>query len=400
MAQPFPVQRTCPFAPPPEYERMREQAPLVKGTFDGGDVWLVTRHAEAKQVLAGPGISTNPATPGHPSAPSEDERVTPEERAAREKFTVGHFIDLDPPEHGRFRRLLIPEFTVRRMKELRPGIQRLADELLDDMLAKGPEADLVEAYGLALPSLVICQLLGVPYADRELFQSRTRTMVSSIDDPQARMAAAMDIRDYLDTLITSMAEQPGDDLFGRLITGGALTHDELVGVAFLLLVAGHETTANMIPLSALTLLRHPEQLAALRADPSGWPAAVDELLRYLSIVDWVAFDRVSTEDQEIGGQQVRKGDGIYVLGASANRDERAFERPDEFDPGRGANHHVAFGYGVHQCLGQNLARAELEIALRTLFERVPGLRVTMSDEELPAKYDGAIFGLTAMPVTW
>ncbi len=400
MAQPFPVQRTCPFAPPPEYERMREQAPLVKGTLSGKDVWLVTRHAEAKQVLAGSGISTNPATPGHPSAPPDDEQVTPEERAAREKFTAGHFIDLDPPEHGRFRRLLIPEFTVRRMKELRPGIQRLADELLDDMLAKGPEADLVEAYGLALPSLVICQLLGVPYADHELFQSRTRTMISSMDDPQVRMAAAMEIHDYLDALITSMAERPGDDLFGRLIAGGALSHDELVGVAFLLLVAGHETTANMIPLSALTLLRHPEQLAALRADPSGWPAAVDELLRYLSIVDWVAFDRVSTEDQEIGGQQVRKGDGIYVLGASANHDERAFERPDAFDPGRGANHHVAFGYGVHQCLGQNLARAELEIALRTLFERVPGLRVTMSDEELPAKYDGAIFGLTAMPVTW
>ncbi|MFD0472232.1 cytochrome P450 [Nonomuraea thailandensis] len=169
---------------------------------------------------------------------------------------------------------------------------------------------------------------------------------------------------------------------------------------FLLLVAGHETTANMIPLATLTLLRHPDQLAALRENPGRWPMAVDELLRYHSIVDWVAFDRVAAEDQEIGGRLVRKGEGIFVLGASANRDARAFERPDEFDVERGARHHVAFGYGVHQCLGQNLARAELEIALRTLFERLPGLRVTVADEELPAKYDGPIFGLTSMPVAW
>jgi cytochrome P450 monooxygenase len=147
-------------------------------------------------------------------------------------------------------------------------------------------------------------------------------------------------------------------------------------------------------------MRHPDQLAALRENPDGWPMAVDELLRYHSVVDWVAFDRVATEDQEIGGQLVRKGEGIFVLGASANRDERAFERPDEFDAKRGARHHVAFGYGAHQCLGQNLARAELEIALRTLFERVPTLRVTVADEELPAKYGGVIFGLTALPVAW
>ncbi|MEV1173558.1 cytochrome P450 [Nonomuraea sp. NPDC049784] len=316
------------------------------------------------------------------------------------EFAVGHFIDLDPPEHGRFRRLLIPEFTVRRIKELRPGIQRLVDELIDEMLAKGDEAELVEAFGLALPSLVICQLLGVPVDDREFFQSRTREALSNFEDPDASRAAMMEIRDFLDDLVTKAERQPGDDLLGRLIETGQLTHDELVGVTFLLLVAGHETTANMIPLAALTLMRNPGQLAALRANPDKWPMAVDELLRYHSVVDWVAFDRVATEDQEIGGQLVRKGEGIFVLGASANRDERAFERPDEFDIERGARHHVAFGYGVHQCLGQNLARAEMEIALRTLFERIPGLRVTVPDEELPFKGDGPIFGLKAMPVAW
>ncbi|NUR86756.1 MAG: cytochrome P450 [Nonomuraea sp.] len=394
MAQNFPVQRTCPYAPPAEYARMREQAPLVRAALPGGEVWLVTRHAEARRVLSGEGISTSPATPGHPHSVIAPGQAEPPEVPA------GHFIDLDPPEHTRFRKLLIPEFTVRRIKELRPSIQRLVDELIDDLVAKGAEAELVEAFGLALPSLVICRLLGVPYEEHEFFQSRTRVIVSAADDPAAGQAAMREIHGFLDGLVTAAARHPADDLLGRLITGGQLSHDELVGVIFLLLVAGHETTANMIPLGVLTLLRHPAQLAALRADPGGWPMAVDELLRYHSVVDWVAFDRVSTEDQEIGGQLVRKGEGIFVLGASANRDERAFERPDEFDVARGARHHVAFGYGVHQCLGQNLARAELEIALRTLFERLPGLRVTVADEDLPAKYDGVIFGLKALPVAW
>ncbi|MGW0805385.1 cytochrome P450 [Nonomuraea sp. NPDC002799] len=400
MAHEFPIPRTCPFAPPPEYARMRAEAPIVRAARRSGDLWLVTRLAEARQVLSGTGISTNPATPGHPSGARAAEPLTPEERAAREKATAGFFIDLDPPEHTRFRRLLIPEFTVRRVKELRPGIQRFVDQLIDDMLAKGPVAELVADFGLALPSLVICQLLGVPYADREFFQSRTRALLASAGDPEAFAAVNKEIRAFLDDLVTRAAAAPQDDLLGRLITGGQLTHDELVGVIFLLLVAGHETTANMIPLAALTLMRHPGQLAELRADPDRWPMAADELLRYHSIVDWVAFDRVVTEDQEIGGQLVRAGEAVFVLGASANRDERAFERPDEFDVTRGARHHVAFGYGVHQCLGQNLARAEIEIALRTLFERVPGLRVTVTDEELPAKYGGPIFGLNALPVAW
>ncbi|MEV4468459.1 cytochrome P450 [Nonomuraea sp. NPDC049504] len=399
MAESFPVHRTCPFAPPPEYEGWRDQAPLVRGETSRGEVWLVTRHAEAQQILAGTGFSTDPRTPGHPSAP-DTATMTPEEIAAAHQLSVGFFIDHDPPEHTRFRRLLISEFTVRRVREMRPGIQRLADELLDDMTAKGDEGELVEAYGLALPSLVICRLLGVPYADHDFFQSRTRMMVDAGADERARRSATYEIRSYLADLVTDVVAAPKDDLLGRLATGGKLTAEELTGVAFLLLVAGHETTANMIPLSAYTLLRNPDQLAALRENPGGWPAAVEELLRYHSIVDWVAFDRVAVEDQEIGGQLVRKGEGVYVLGASANRDERAFERPDDFDVQRGARHHVAFGYGVHQCLGQNLARAELEIALRTLFERLPGLRVTATEEELGLKYGKAIFGLTRMPVAW
>ncbi|WP_219471238.1 cytochrome P450 [Nonomuraea rhizosphaerae] len=395
----FPAPRTCPYAPPPAYEAMREEAPLVEAAAPNGRVWLVTRYAEARQVLNGPGISTNPDTPGHPDQAFSTEPPPPELKEHMEQFKAGHFINLDPPEHTRFRRLLIPEFTVRRIRSMRPGIQRLVDDLIDDMLARG-EADLVEAYGLAVPSLVICQLLGVPYEDHEFFQSRTRLMVSTETERETSFIAVNEIRQYLDDLVTQAEKAPKDDLLGRLIETGQLTHAELVGVIFLLLVAGHETTANMLPLSVLTLLKHPEQLAALRENPERWPEAVEEMLRYHSIVDWVAFDRVATEDQEIGGVRVRAGDGIYVLGASANWDERAFERPGEFDVERGARHHVAFGYGVHQCLGQNLARAELEIALRTLFERIPGLRLAVPEDEVPFKYDAVIFGAKALPVTW
>lgn len=399
MAETFPVQRTCPFAPPPAYKGWRDQAPLVKAETGRGEVWLVTRHAEAQQVLSGSGFSTDPRTPGHPNA-LDTANMTPEEIAAAREFGVGFFIDYDPPEHTRYRRLLIPEFTVRRVREMRPDIQRIADELIDDMVAKGDEAELVEAYGLALPSLVICRLLGVPYADHDFFQSRTRTIVDASADEGTRRAASFEIRSYLDDLIARVEAAPKDDLLGRLATSGRLTHEEMTGAAFLLLVAGHETTANMIPLSAYTLLRHPDRLAALRANPDAWPAAVEELLRYHSIADFVAFDRVAVEDQELGGRLIRKGEGVYVLGASANRDERAFERPDEFDIERGARHHVAFGYGVHQCLGQNLARAELEIALRTLFDRLPDLRVIVPEEELEPKYGNGVFGLTRMPVAW
>jgi cytochrome P450 len=400
----FPMARRCPFGPPPEYEALREAAPVVRVEVPSGAViWAVTRHAEAQQVLSDRGaISTDTSRPDFPQlrgeAPGE------EERAAMAAFHRGMFIDMDPPEHDTLRRMVISEFSVRRIAAMRPGIQRTVDAALDAMVEAGPPADLVAAFGLPVPSLVICQLLGVPYADREYFQSRTRRVATLNQDPSIAQRAMLEIREYLDGLITSTERAPGDDLIGRLVTGplagGTLTHDELVGMALLMLVAGFETTANMIPLSALTLLEHPVALAELRADPSLWPAAVEELLRFHSIVDWAAFDRMAVRDTEIGGQPVRAGDGVYVLGASANRDPRVFAEPDEFDLHRGARNHVAFGYGVHQCLGQNLARAELEIALRTLVERLPELRLATALDDVPIKHDAAIFGLYELPVRW
>ncbi|PZG27128.1 cytochrome P450 [Spongiactinospora gelatinilytica] len=395
----FPVQRTCPFAPPAEYEKLRDEAPVVRGKLPGGEVWLVTRWAEARQVLGGATISTAPTTPGSPVPLMSAEPPTPEILDEQARQSHGLFIDMDPPQHTRYRRLLIPEFSYRRIKEMRPGVQATVDRLIDDMLAQGTEADLVEAFGLPLPSLVICQLLGVPYSEREFFQSRTRRMVTSPDEAD-RIAAIGELREFLSGLVAEAEQAPGDDLLGRLVPARAVPHEDMVGMMFLLLVAGHETTANMIPLSVLTLLRHPDQLRRLLDDPGLWQGAVEELLRFHSIVDWAGFDRTATQDIEIGGRRFGAGDGFLVLGASANRDERVFPDPDRFDIQREARPHVAFGYGVHQCLGQNLARAEMEIALRTLFERIPTLRVDTPDEELSFKYEATIFGMNALPVSW
>lgn len=392
----FPMTRRCPYAPPPEYEGLREQAPLVRALLPTGrTTWVVTRHEEARQVLSDPRVSTDSSRPGFPSLSDHGEQP---------RTLPGGFIDLDPPEHGTYRKLLIPEFGLRRVNAMRPGIQEVVDGFLDDILAAGAPADLVADYGLPIPSLVICQLLGVPYSDHEFFQSCTRRLLQSVTDPAAGTAALDEIGNYLLGLVERAETEPGDGLIGRITTNhvlpGRLTREEAAGMAQLLLIAGHETTSNMIPLGVVTLLEHPEQLAELRADPSLWPGAVEELLRYHSIVDWAAFDRMAVEDMDIGGQQVEAGDGIFVLGASANRDDRTFDDPDAFDIHRGARNHVAFGYGVHQCLGQNLARAELEIAYRTLFARIPTLRVATDAAQLRYKSDSPIFGLYELPVTW
>lgn len=403
-ARSFPMARRCPFAPPPEYEEMRAEGPLVPVTLPTGQViWVVTRHEEARQVLSDPRVSTDSTRPGFPTVSQQEDG----DAAA----PPGFFIDMDPPDHDVYRKMLISEFSVRRVNATRPTIQRVVDSFIDDMVAAGSPADLVDAYGLPIPSLVICELLGVPYEDHEYFQSRARTILRAQYEPADAARARNDIIAYLTGLVTRAQRDPGDNVIGRLITGpvanGQLSPDELAGMAMLLLFAGHETTANMIPLGVITLLEHPSQLAELRADPSLWPSAVEELLRYHSIVDWAGGDRMAIEDLDIGGTPVRAGDGIYVLNASASRDARVFDDPDRFDIHRGARNHVAFGYGVHQCLGQNLARAELEIACRTLFERIPTLRVAPDEsgktpalEDLPFKYDLPIFGLYDLPVTW
>lgn len=253
-----------------------------------------------------------------------------------------------------------------------------------------------------MPSLVICELLGVPYEDRDFFQDRTKLLLGRASGQAEREAASNELTGYFDKLITAKAADPGDDLLGRLILRNRETevfsHDLLVGLATLLLVAGHETTANVIGLGTLALLEHPDQLTALTADPELVPAAVEEMLRYLNIVE--AGFRVATADIEIAGTVIPAGDGLVALAASANRDDSAFGHSGVFDIERGARHHVAFGYGIHQCLGQNLARMELDVVFRRLFRRIPGLHLAIPVADLPFKGDSIVYGVHELPVTW
>jgi cytochrome P450 len=291
---------------------------------------------------------------------------------------------------------------VRRVQAMRPRIEEIVDERIDAMLAGDQPADLVRTLALPVPSLVICELLGVPYEDRDFFQDRTKMLLSRAAGQAERETASNALTAYFDKLVTAKEADPGDDLLGRLIMRNRETevfsHDLLAGLATLLLIAGHETTSNVIALGTVALLEHPAQLAALRADPELVPAAVEEMLRYLTIVE--AGFRVAKEDIEIAGTVIRAGEGLVALGATANRDDSAFGHSGVFDIARSARHHVAFGYGIHQCLGQNLARMELDIVFRKLFRRIPGLHLAIPVADLPFKDDSIIYGVHELPVAW
>ncbi|OXM66846.1 cytochrome P450 [Amycolatopsis vastitatis] len=390
----FPMTRTCPFAPPAAYEEIREKDPITRvGLPDGRQAWVVSRHEDVRTVLNDRRFS---ADRQHPDFP----QLVPGFRRPDDERTM---ITMDAPEHGPARKAVLGEFTVRRMEALRPRIQEIVDGQIDALLAGPKPGDLVETLSLPVPSLVICEMLGVPYADHDFFQTHTTKLIKRDTPPVERRAAVDAVRGYLADLIAGKEDNPPDDLLGRQIVKlreeGTYRRAALAATGFLLLVAGHETTANMISLSTVAFLRNPEQLAAIRADPGKTLDAVEEMLRYFTIVD-AATARLCVEDIEVGGQLIRAGEGVLALGYSANRDPRAFENPDELDIDRGARHHVAFGFGPHQCLGQNLARMELQIVFDTLFRRVPSLELATSVDDLPFKDDANIYGLYRLPVTW
>jgi cytochrome P450 len=295
-------------------------------------------------------------------------------------------------------------FAVKRVEAMRPAVQRIVDDLIDEMLAGPAPVDLVEAFALPVPSLVICELLGVPYADHDFFQESTRTMVHRDATPEQRMAAAGQVYGYLDRLIGELLAKPGDDLLSSLaerVNAGELPRHEATSMALLLLIAGHETTANMIALGTLALLRHPDQLALLREtdDPKVVAGAVEELLRYLHITH-LGRRRAVREDIEIAGQVLRAGEGLIMVNEIANRDPEVFSEPDRLDITRDARRHVAFGFGVHQCLGQPLARMELQVVYGTLYRRIPTLRLAAGMEEIPFKNDAFVYGVHELPVAW
>ncbi|MFJ4322981.1 cytochrome P450 [Streptomyces tricolor] len=391
----FPQDRTCPYHPPTGYDPLRDGRPLSRVTlYDGREVWLVTAHATARALLADSRLSTERRRPGFPVP-------TPRFEAGRDRRVA--LLGVDDPEHHRQRRMLIPSFTLKRAAALRPWIQRIVDDLLDAMIAQGPPAELVSAFALPVPSMVICGLLGVPYADHEFFEEQSRRLLRG--PTGADTVAARDrLEEYLGGLIDAKAKEaePGDGILDELVhqrlRTGELDRADAVSLAIILLVAGHETTANMISLGTYTLLQHPDRLAELRADPALLPAVVEELMRMLSIAE--GLQRVAVEDIEIAGTTIRAGDGVLFATSVINRDTAMYDDPDTLDFHRPDRHHVAFGFGIHQCLGQNLARAELEIALGSLFTRLPELRLAVPAEEIPFKPGDTIQGMLELPVTW
>ncbi|WP_158853206.1 cytochrome P450 [Saccharothrix deserti] len=388
---PMPRAEGCPFDPAPELRTLQEETPLTRvRLWDGSTPWLVTRYADQRAVLGDRRVSADMTHPDYP-------------RSAPGNGTLS-FIGMDDPEHARLRRMVGSAFTVKNVAAMRPAVQKIVDDALDEMLAGPNPVDLVEAFALPVPSLVICDLLDVPYSDHDFFQQNSKTIISRNSTPEERTAGTTALGQYLGGLVVAKLDKPGDDLISRLgerIKSGELTVQAATEMAVLLLIAGHETTANMIALSTVALLRNPDQLALLRDtdDPAIATSAVDELLRYLNITHG-GRRRFAMEDIEVAGQLVRAGEGLVMPNEIANRDPEAFPDPDRLDITRPARHHVAFGFGVHQCLGQPLARLELEIVYRTLYRRLPGLRLATDFEDLPFKHDGFVYGVHQLPVAW
>jgi cytochrome P450 len=385
-----------PFDPPSQITRLREARPVSPMIFpDGHDGWLVTGYEAVRQLMADTRFSSRQdlgiihvpyETPGMP-VQTEPSPQTP-----------GLFIAMDPPDHTRLRRKLTGAFTVRRMKQLEESIIDIVERQLDELAAMTPPVDLIKAFALPVPSLVICELLGVPYQDRDTFQTNSARFMERDIDLEAKMAAYGAMTSYLAELVISKRAEPGEDILSDLARHEDLTIEELVGAAFLLLLAGHETTANLLGLGTFALLENPDQLAELRADPELMPGAVEELMRYLAVAD--IFFRYATEDLELGGEIIGAGSTVVVSLLAANRDPARFEDPDTLDVRRQARGHLSFGHGIHQCLGQQLARIEMRAGFDGLLRRFPTLALAVPADEVRLRTDMNIYGVHELPVTW
>ncbi|MGP4017545.1 cytochrome P450 [Saccharopolyspora sp. 5N708] len=397
---PFPWPRP-PIDPPELYGWMRENRPITRViTRTGRPVWLVTRYDDVRAILADPRVSADSTRPGFPV-------LSP---SAPDDLSLRSFLRMDPPKHTVFRKLLAKNFMVRRVEALRPAIQMLVDDTIDAMLAsKDDPVDFVQAMALRVPSTVLSWVLGVREQDRRFFNQTTEDIFNHGDGTDAelvaRSAAAFGkLLDYVSELAAERerAEDPGEDILGQLVKAsreGSIAGKDVANACFLLTVAGHDTTASMTALGTYTLLQHPDQLAELRGDPELIPNAIEELLRYLTVVHLIVV-RIASEDIEIGGTVIPAGEGIIPLNFSANRDDAHFPDAGRFDIHRKARDHVAFGYGIHQCIGQPLARVELQIIFETLLRRIPTLRLAEPVEQVPFKVWSPINGVFRLPVAW
>jgi cytochrome P450 len=376
----------CPFDPPAELIDARRHGPISRYTHPGGKPgWMITGYDLVRSVLADPRFSSrkelmNVVDFELPPAPP------------------GEFLLMDEPQHGRYRKPLAGRFTARRMRLLTERIEQITTDCLDAMEKAGPPADLVTAFAKPIPTIVICELLGVPYEDRGSFQEQIDTFMGGATSDEELIAAYTATQEYLAELVAAKRANPTDDVLSEL-TDSDLTDEELKGISLILLAAGFDTTANMLSLGTFALLQNPAQLAALRADPALVDGAVEELLRYLSVAK--SFMRTALEDVEVGGQTIEAGTTVVLSYNTANRDPERFTDPHVLDLHRQDGGHLAFGHGIHLCLGHQLARIEMRVAFSALLHRFPTLRLAVPAEDVPLRPETAdIYGVKSLPVTW
>lgn len=391
----FPFARDGGFTLPPAYAEARETEPVFPvRLWNGARAWLVTRFDDFQFVTRDPRFSGDFSHPHFPSVTAARAVVDKRERS---------FIGMDNPSHNHFRSMLQDEFSIARMQALKPAIQAMVDGILDDLVAHGPPVDLVSALANRLPALVMCEMFGSPCEDHERIMVWAAGRHGLTQTADQAMASADALVSYCADLIALKEREPGDDFISRMIDShvrtGELSRGDFAEMNAMLLRAGHDTTANMISLGTLALLEHPDQLAALRADPKLIPGAVEEMLRYLSPVQF-SPRRVALEDIQLGDVTIRKGDGVFALNPAANRDAAMFAEPERFDINRKITRHAAFGYGIHVCLGQVLARFELQIVFASLLDRFSALRLAVPVSEIPFKTDMQIFGAYSLPIAW
>jgi cytochrome P450 len=397
----YPMSRSaeCPFDPPPAYREALTAPGLTPlRMWNGEFAWLATRMEDVRFVLSSPAFSAEPARPGYPQISEALGSLLINEEPT--------LVSMDGPAHIRYRRMLAPLFSLVRIERLRPRVEQIVRELVEETKRVGPPIDFYEQFALVIPSLVISELLGVPYEDHDLFQESARARMDLSAGPEVPLEAGVRLGEYLRALIEKrMADgvEADDDLLARLIKDqivpGKLSVDEAAAMVRLILIAGHETTANVITFGTLALLRNPGQLAELRADPDLVESAVEEILRYTT-VPHVNSTRVAVEDVEVGGQLVKAGEGVVAMINAANRDPQAFPEPDTFDMRRTPNEHVTFAYGIHACLGQPLARLELNVTFAILLEELPTLALAAPFESLTYRHDKRAYGVEHLPLTW
>jgi cytochrome P450 len=389
----FPQLRDDPLAPPPAYLQWREETPAKQVRLQNGKTaWVVTRQQEARQVFEDPSVSRDPSQEEFP-------QVRKGMSFRRNDLLMNH---MDPPMHGRFRRMLAPWFTVKKISEQRADIQKVIDDAVDRLLTLEKPVNFHKEFSLVIPSTVICRVLGISYDYHEDFEKHATVITRAGSSAEDFAHATKSLFAICEDLVDDSIATPGGGVLQVLtdkLQAGEITREQAVAHTYVLIVGGHETTAHTISLGFLQLFRDPDLAEFLRENPDRIPDAITEMLRLQAINDG-SVGRITTQEMDLGGVKVPAGAGIIPLMSPSHRDPREWENPDVFDIDRDNSKHLALGGGIHSCLGQNLARAELEMVFETILRRIPTLQLAGTEDDIEFQRDGFVFGMYAFPVTW